>query len=628
VPAGVWRSTTRLIAGNWLFAAAFLPALLLRVDAELGYRWQSWFNDSFSYISAAVTLTPGTVRPSGYPLYLWLLSPAHSFLLVTASQQLMGLLVGVLIYALARHRFHVPAWLAVLFALPVLYDGFEIQLEHLIMADTLFLFLCMAAITVMLWSPGGTTPRTPRGGSPRPSWWACLAAGLLLGLSSLVRSTGLPLLAVFAVYVLIRLVPGRGEGWRRAWRRLVVGLVVGGIAFAAPVAGYEAWYKSAHGEFALTDSTGIFLYSRVMTFADCSRMSLPADLLPLCTAVPPAQRPIAQAYIWTPPTPLNRYPGQIFSPTVNKLAERFAITAIEAQPLDYARVVWDDTVKSFGWARTAFPNGQTYDAYLFGTSPLPVPHSPYHGYSSAAAYYARGTAGPVDTVVSGRYATIIRAYQRYVWLPGTLYGLILLIGLAGILIGPAGILIGPAGIVGRRRRHRGVRGGVPPGDKAGDGVRYDGALCHRMPSPALLPWLCSLALIVAPAATAEFDYRYVTTAVPFACLAAALAFARRPDEPGRADQPASSPADRGADEEEEEEESGLPDVGIDVSGAGIDVIDTGGTDGTRGTGAGGTGAGRETGGAPLLPRRIPGSSPLGRLPDARHDQGDLPSDAD
>ncbi len=48
MPAVIWRSSTRLIAGNRLFAAALIPALALRVAAELGYRWQSWFNDSFS----------------------------------------------------------------------------------------------------------------------------------------------------------------------------------------------------------------------------------------------------------------------------------------------------------------------------------------------------------------------------------------------------------------------------------------------------------------------------------------------------------------------------------------------------------------------------------------------------
>ena len=42
--------------------------------------------------------------------------------------------------------------------------------------------------------------------------------------------------------------------------------------------------------------------------------------------------------------------------------------------------------------------------------------------------------------------------------------------------------------------------------------------------PATVPWLISVALIVAPAMTAEFDYRYVLPAVPFACLAAAMAF--------------------------------------------------------------------------------------------------------
>ncbi len=472
MPAVIWRSITRLVAGNRLFAAALAPALALRVAAELGYRWQSWFNDSFSYVRAAVTLTPNTTRPSGYPLYLWLLSPAHSYLLVTASQHLMGLLVAVMIYALARHRFGAPAWAAVLATLLVLYDGFEIQLEHLIMADTLFLFLAMAAVTIVLWSP-------------RPSWRACLAAGLLLGASSVVRPTGLPLLAVLIVYVVIQLFPARPIHGGQL-RSMAAGLAACVVAFAVPVLGYEAWYSSAHGEFAMTDSTGVFLYSRAMTFADCSRMSLPADLRPLCTPVPPDQRPIAQAYIWTPASPLDRYPEPKFSPKVNALAERFAIAAIEAQPLDYARAVWDDTVRSFGWNRSVFPNEQTYDAYLFGPRPLAVPAGPYHGYPSVEAYYERGN---TQTAVVNPFAEVISDYQRYAWLPGTGYGLILLVGLAGIA---------------RQWRRAG----------AGNGGRPQ----------AVLPWLCSIALIVVPAATAEFDYRYVTTAVPFACLAAAMAF--------------------------------------------------------------------------------------------------------
>src|ERR1700749_1120067 len=98
MPAVIWRSSTRLIAGNRLFAVARVPAPAPPVAAELGYRWQSWFNDSFTSVRAAVTLTPNTTRPSGYPLYLWLLSPAHSYLLVTASQHVMRLLVAVLLH--------------------------------------------------------------------------------------------------------------------------------------------------------------------------------------------------------------------------------------------------------------------------------------------------------------------------------------------------------------------------------------------------------------------------------------------------------------------------------------------------------------------------------------------------
>jgi hypothetical protein len=544
----IWRAVVAPIAGNRLFAVALIPALLLRVDAELGYRWQSWFNDSFSYVHAAVTLTPDTSRPSGYPVYLWLLAPFHSYALVTVSQHLMGLAIAVMIYALARHRFSAPAWVSVLCTLPVLYDGFEIQLEHLIMTDTLFLFLAMAATTVVLWSP-------------RPSWRSYLVAGLLLGLSATVRSTGLVLLPVFALYLLIQ--------WR-GWRALIAGLVACGAAFAVPVAGYEAWYSSAHGQFTMTESTGVFLYSRVMTFADCYRMSLPVDLLSLCTTTPPAQRPIAQAYIWTNASPLDRFPAPKFSPEVNKLAEQFAIKAIEAQPLAYGHAVWEDTVRSFAWGRTDFPNEQTYDQYLFGYHSVNIPGSSYRGYPSAAAYYARGNAA---TVVVSPFAGLIRVYQRYVFLPGTVYGLILLAGLFGIAL--------------RWRRRSGGAGRA-----------------------ALLPWLSSMALIVAPAATAEFDYRYVTTAVPFACLAAAMTFGRRPPLASAvgADTGAGAGADAGA-------------------GAGADAradAGVGAPDDSPGVPL--PGPGGEPGRAPSLPRRVPGGSSGRRAADARHDQRDLAPD--
>jgi hypothetical protein len=515
----------RVLAKNKLFAAILVPAFLLRVDAELGYRWQSWFNDSWDYMDTAVTMKLNPARPSGYSLYLLLLRPFHSLALVTISQHLMGLLVAVMIYALAKRRFHAPNWIAVVATLPVLFDGFEIQLEHLVMSDTLFLFLAMLAVTLLLWNP-------------RPSWWVCLLAGLLIGLSSIVRSTGLPLMAVFVVYLAIRYLLDR------RWLAGVIGLTVCVLAFAAPVLGYESWYDAQHGEFTMSESTGVFLYSRVMTFAECSKMNLSPDLLPLCTTVPPDRRPIAQAYIWTQASPLDRFPPPKFTPLPNKLAGEFAVKAIEAQPLDYARTVFDDTWRAFAWPRAVFPNAATYDEYLFGYSSVPISggHAADGYQSSARAYLGGGN--PLTQIVNP-FAGIIRVYQRYVWLPGTVYGVILLVGLFGMV---------------RRWRRAG--------------------------RDALLPWLCSVALIVVPAATAEFDYRYVTTAAPFACLAAAIAFGRRSDD----ERPASEAST----------------VGV---GAGVSPP-----------------AGDEPSGAPSLPGRVPGGGSGRRTPDARHDQGDFASD--
>ena len=451
----------RTWAGNRLFIIVLTPAVLLRIDAELGYQWQTWFNDSFEYVQNTVHFGLDPTRVSGYSIWLKFLQPFHTYALVTILQHLMGLAIAVMIYALARHRFRTPAWVATLAAVPVLYDGFQIELEHLIMADVPFLFLVMLAVTLLLWDPV-------------PSLRRCALIGALLGVAEIMRSVGVPLLAVFAVYMIIR---------RISWRKVAAAIVVCLI----PVVAYMAMFDLEHGQFAMGDATGVFLYARVMTFADCTKMNVPPNELWLCDTTPPAERPIDQAYVWDPRTPLDRFPPSKFSPVPNQLAKDFAIRAIEGQPLSYAHAVFDDTWRVFKWKRHIYPNAQTYDEYIFGYHSQPIPtwdNAKLGRYSNYAADYVHGD--PLTQVVEP-FANVIRGYQRYVWVPGTVYGLILLAGLGGMLLA-----------------------------------------WRRVGGEALLPWTISFALIVIPAATATFDYRYVLPAVPFACLAAAIAVSPGP----------------------------------------------------------------------------------------------------
>ena len=110
--AGARALAARAWAGHRLFIIVLTPAVLLRVDAELGYRWHAWFNDSFQYIQNTVHFNLDPTRVSGYSIWLKILQPLHTYAVVTILQHLMALAVAVMIYALARHRFRTPAWLA------------------------------------------------------------------------------------------------------------------------------------------------------------------------------------------------------------------------------------------------------------------------------------------------------------------------------------------------------------------------------------------------------------------------------------------------------------------------------------------------------------------------------------
>jgi hypothetical protein len=461
-----------------LAAAAYQPAVLFRLD-------------TFDYLWGAVHLAPNPVNPSGYSLFLWLLRPWHSLFLVTVLQQVMGLGVAVMGYALLRRR-GLPGWVATLAVTPVLFAPAELLLERLIMGDLLAMALMVAGFAVLLWHDPASARRSA-------------SAGVLLGLSAIVRPTGVLFVAIVPAYLLIR-----RAGWRRAAAVLAAG--------ALPVAGYLTWFLASSGSFNLTSSNGLFLWSRTMSFANCAIIRPPRRLRPLCptrqpgilSVADPARRPLPRAYLWDrgawqwQPRTRGLVPDtSAFTAARNSRALAFALRAITAQPLTYLHVVAAESLLPLRQPdMLRFPGSQMYSSSLAQRE---------RAYAIAAVRAYTGSDQGLAPYLGYQYGTrlyaplvfLVQDYQRFVFLPGPLLALLMLTGLAGILL--------------PRRR-------VPA---------------------AVLLWPCAVIAIVAPVAEHEYVYRYAFPAVPLVCLAAALALRAPASDPLAARPPAAGTASSG-----------------------------------------------------------------------------------
>ncbi|WP_245674909.1 hypothetical protein [Herbidospora cretacea] len=435
VPSRLDRGLAWVRENRW-FAGVFLLGAALRGLAVIGYQPALWFPDTYTYVVTAIRPRPDLVRPAGYSFFLRLFEPFHSFGLVVVVQHLMGLAVAAMVYGAIRRKV-----LGVVAAAVVLLDAYQIQLEHLLVSDTLFLFLVVAA-TVLALRP--------------PTWRRALGIGLLLAAATVTRTVGLPLIVVFLVLY----------GWRA--RRLAGIFAVGALV---PVVAYAAWFHATHDRVGLVGANGAFLYVRVMPFAECQVMKPPADLAVLCDDRDP--RPPAQDYVWDETSPLVRLPGETFTAANDALAQRFAVLAITRQPGDYLAVVARDLVRAFEPGRPVYPNAEVYAAYEF---PQAVPAEPQTRDTLGIELARRYENGPISTQVIEPVAGWLRNYQSVLALPGPLLLLVLLCPVIAV------------------RR-----------------------------SDVLIPWAVAWALLVVPAATAVFDYRYVLPAAPLAFLAAALA---------------------------------------------------------------------------------------------------------
>jgi hypothetical protein len=490
------ESLRRWCSANRPFVLALAVGAGLRVIVSVAFAPGLVYSDGPIYLDFLRTLVPYPDRPDGYGLaLLYPLSLVTDRVIGAATdvQHVLGLATACVLYVMLR-RWAVPRRAATLATLPVLFDSLQLVLEQSIFSDTLFVLLVLLAIACLGWRRR-ITPRL------------ALAAGLLLGAAVTVRLVGEPLLVVAVAFCLLV-----GSGWRHR-AVTAVALVAG---FAVPVVAYATYFHHEHGVYALSRFGGKSLWLRSTSFVNCSSISVPRYQRVLCPRQPLGERRDPTYYGWHDPTTEPRLrppPGT----TREEAMRQFALAAIRAQPLDYARVVIRDFALNFDVARV--------DRYEFDTA-----------YKWHFSHYVRGWAETGEQRQSYRrydgrqmvarepFAYILAGYSWVVYLPGPVLLSCLVLGWVGGLG------------LGRAARDRWTR------------------------SMCLLLTASGTVLLLVPDLTAEFIWRYQLPALVLLPAGAALALGSRHGDEDAITADGGSTAQLGA-ASSAGQRLGLPDVG-------------------------------------------------------------------
>ena len=382
---------------HWIFLAVLGLGLALRVVTQIAYRPALLYIDSYQYLGNLHLDPAQTSQPIGYiALLLRPVLSVGNLAVVVGLQHLLGLGMGIAIYALLI-RLGVRRWIAVLAAVPILLDAYQLQIEQNIMSETLFEVLILAAVVLLLWT--------------RPPPLAALATGgALFGLATTVRSVGAVLVVPAVVFALVA---GTG-GWQRLIRATTIGL-----AFVLVIATYGGYYWIKAGDVRLSRGDAYLIYGRAATFVDCRGLDLPDYERVLCPPEPLGHRLGSDEYAHHSPYPLQVVlpPGK----SRDEVLRDFGRRVILHQPLDYAKAVGTDFVKLFAFRRTTFPRDVPLERWQFQHS------YPTLGHDAAAATRTHGGGKPR---VIEPLATFLRDYQLSVgYVPGTVFGIAFIVGL-------------------------------------------------------------------------------------------------------------------------------------------------------------------------------------------------------
>lgn len=452
------RRGRTLLRTHWLLTVFLLAGAVLRVFATVAYRPAIVYTDSVHYLNNMTALKPDQLNPIGYEFVLLPLVKLGGLTLVVIVQHLVGLLLGIAIYALAR-RLTVYRWLSAVAAAPILLDAYQVQIEQNIMAETTFDVLLVAILWLLL-------------GRGVPSWKRAAWAGVLIGAAFAVRAIGMTLLIAVVLYLVVV-----GSAWRRNRPQLVWRTAAAVAGFGLVFGAYAGYFYTQTGRWGFTGAENQVLYGRTAVVADCSKLPLNEGTRLFCPKEPLGQRKGVDQYAhnhygnpnWPGPLP----PGT----TKRELATEFARLVIVHQPLDVTRAVLKDFLKGFAPTRTTSPDDVPLSRWQFQPT-YPNLQDP----NTAKAAVKWGGSEPQVAQVP---AAILRAYQlNGGYASGTGLGIAVLIALAAV-----------AGL--GRAKTSGLR------------------------SAALLPAAAGVILLLGSAAF-EFSWRYQLPGLVFFPLAGAI----------------------------------------------------------------------------------------------------------
>ena len=308
--------------------AVYSPSVMQWYDAPRFARtgeWAGFFSDYWT--------------PAGYPALLWLLRVvSHDLAFTIGVQHLLGLVTGLILAATA-HRAGVRSPWHLVAGAAVFFGGDFLYLEHLVMTESIMLFLIAGGVYADRQSVGRGPP-------------VCLA-GRRVRLAGRCRARALERLCAHPW-------PPRGRrATCRACSRRVTHVLAATAPFVVAVVVYGLASTAVGTYSGIDDMRGWHLYGRVAPFLDC-RQTTADDRFPgLCEGTPPGARPGPFFYTWDVTSPARSLWG--LDPARAMTCSRWASTPCSTSP----------SVRPGGWSRSRTPRGsEPPDARLQRSTPL------------------------------------------------------------------------------------------------------------------------------------------------------------------------------------------------------------------------------------------------------------------